>query len=114
MEIHGLTNSQQKMKKQTNGNSDLFNQPRNGLIKCKVLTSGGPHDAMCQNLLNSLNDSFDQFNFVLPDSNPGKLQVIPKYFQDMDATTKSVSSNSRSKNLDPAEYANSGKPKPLK
>ena len=52
--------------------------------------------------------------FVLPDSNSGKFYVIPKCFRDTDTTAKSVSSNSSSKNLDTAIYANSGKPKILK
>ena len=49
--------------------------------------------------------------FGLPNSDPGKLYVIPKCFRDTDTTAKSVSSNSSSKNLDTAIYANSDKPK---
>ena len=52
--------------------------------------------------------------FVHPDSNAGKLYVIPKCFRDMDTTAKSVSSNSSSKNSDTTIYTNSGKLKILK
>ena len=58
--------------------------------------------------------SSDWFNFVLLDSDAGKLYVILKYFRDTDTITKSVSSNSSSKNSDPAKYVNSGKLKILK
>ena len=49
--------------------------------------------------------------FVLLDSDSGKLYAIPKCFRDTDATAKSVSSNSSSKNLDMPNLADSGKPK---
>ena len=58
--------------------------------------------------------TFDRFNFVLSDSDSGKIYVIPKCFRDTDTTAKSVSSNSSSKNLDTAIYTNSGKLKILK
>ena len=53
-------------------------------------------------------------NFVHPDSDAGKLYVIPKCFCDTDTIAKSVSSNSSSKNSDTAIYANFGKLKILK
>ena len=58
--------------------------------------------------------TFRRFNFVLSDSDSGKLYVIFKCFRDTDTTAKSVSSNSSSKNSDTAIYANSGKLKILK
>ena len=57
---------------------------------------------------------FGQFNYVLPDSNLGKLYVIPKCFHDTDTTAKSVSADSNSKNSNTAIYANFGKLKILK
>ena len=58
--------------------------------------------------------SFGRFNSVLPDSDSGKLYVIPKGFCDTNTTTKSVSADSNLKNSDTAIYANSGKLKILK
>ena len=40
----------------------------------------------------------DCFNPDLPDSDSGKLYILPKCFRDADATVKSVSANSRLKN----------------
>ena len=57
---------------------------------------------------------FDWFNFVLLDSDASKLYIISKYFRDMDTTAESVSSNSSTKDSDPAKYANSSKPNTLK
>ena len=78
----------------------------NGFKKPNMLATNGPTPRVAI--------SFGRFNFVLPDSEAGKIYVIPKCFRDTDTTAKSVSSNSSSKNSDPAKYANYGKPNTLK
>ena len=45
-----------------------------------------------------------------PDSDSSKLQVYFEYFRDADATTESISLNSKLKNLDTQIYVNSGIP----
>ena len=105
--ISKLTKILRKLKNKKKESRMLAKKPWKWLKRSRILASNGTH-------MPRVTFSFDQFNFVLPDSDPGKLYVIPKCFRDTDTTAKFVFSNSSSKNSDPSKYANSGKPKILK